>query len=274
MGETIRRGKPVRPDDPNAVMAHAGRFSGGVALIVLGGPSGQDWQRVAGQVRPDVILTANGNIDLPGAEYWMLTENMHYQWNQAKRGDGRGMEFMRMIEGPHTARFKLISHHSWDLFADHNNCIRIRRQGYELSQIPPDFSFREYGEGYLSGWMFKHISAAQRNVNFHVGTVGLHLLHHAGILGCREVHTIGFDLMIKGERHHWYSHPPYQADRFTNGNMFTRRRYGDLFVDTRWAWVETAQYLKAIEYLFERAGLAWRDHSEGLLKLEGLQCAQ
>jgi hypothetical protein len=266
-------------------MEHAGRFFGGVALVVLGGPSGARWMEVADQINPDVILTANGSTQIPGAEYWMLAENMHYQWNRARQGDSRGREFMKMIEEHNTARYKLISHRSWDLFPDHTNCIRIRRAGYELSEIPPDFSLRIYGEGYLNGWMFKRTQASQQNVNFHVGTVGLHLLHHAGILGCREVHTIGFDLMfgphaassMGGEPskngHHWYQHPPYQADRYTTEAMFCRRQYGETYVSTRWAWVETAQYLRAIEYLFERDGLIWRDHSAGLLKYEGLQCA-
>jgi len=262
-----------RPDDPIAVMAHQDRYFGGKALIILGGPSGKNWQQVAEEIKPDVILTANGNLYISGAEYWMLAENMNYQYNQARKGDDRGFAFLKMLNGHNTARFKLISHWSWSLFANHYNCIRIRRKGYELSEIPSDFTLREYGEGYLNGWMFKHTQACQEHVNFRVGTVGLHLLHHAGILGCREVHTIGYDLMFKGERHHWYDHPPYQADRFTTESMFTKRRYGELTVATRWAWVETAQYLKAIEYLFERDELVWRDHSEGLLAFEGLRCA-
>lgn len=263
----------LRPDDPQAVIAHKDRFYGGRALIVLGGPSGKDWQALYQRLRPDVLMTANGNTNLPGVEYWMIAENMNFQWNRAKQGDERGKEFINRIIGPNTARYKLISHRSWNLFPSHENCIRIRRKGYELSQIPQDFSLREYGEGYLSGWMFKHTQANQPKVNFHVGTVGLHLLHHAGILGCKEVHTIGYDLMFKGLNHHWYKYPPYQADRYTNENMFVSRQYGDTHISTRWAWVETAQCLKAIEYLFDRDGLTWRDHSDGLLTHEGLQCA-
>jgi len=264
----------MREDDPAAVMAHKDRFFGGVALVVLGGPSGQGWRAVQEQVEPDVILTANGNTELPGAEYWMLAENMHYQWGQARMGMERGQEFMRMLQARNTAKYRLVSHRSWDLLTDRENCIRIRRKGYELNEMPEDFSLRDYGEGFLNGWMFKHTQASNKNVNFHVGTVGLHLLHLAGILGCREVHTIGFDLMIKAGKHHWYNWPVYQADRFTNDNMFVRRQYGDYFVNTRWAWVETAQYLKAIEHIFERDALVWKDHSDGLMKFEGLRCAQ
>lgn len=263
-----------RPDDPQAVMAHKGIYKDGKALIVLGGASGQEWFRVRDQVHPDVILTGNGKTDLPGADYWMLAENMHYQWGQSQRGDERGQQFMRMINASNTARHRLISHRSWDLLPDHTNCIRIRRQGYELSEIPDNFTLREYGSGYLSGWMFKHTQACQTNVNFRVGTVGLHLLHHAGILGCSEVHTIGYDLMFKGDKHHWYDHPAYQADRFCNDSMFVRMQYGDVFVNTRWAWVETAQYLRSIQYLFERDQFTWIDHSDGLLKYERVWCAQ
>jgi hypothetical protein len=45
-------------------------------------------------------------------------------------------------------------------------------------------------------------------------------------------------------------------------------------VDTTWTWIETAQYLKEIEYLFARDGIKWRDHSDGLLQLERLECAK
>lgn len=256
-------------------MAHKDRFYGGRALIVLGGPSGKDWKSVFDEIQPNVLMTANGNTGLPGVEYWMLAENMHYQQGQAQQhGTQRGKEFMKIVEGPNTAHYRLISHRSWDLFNDHTNCIRIRRTGYELTQIPDDFSLRDYGEGYLNGWMFRHVAANQANVNYHVGTVGLHLLHHAGILGCSEVHTIGYDLMFKGETHHWYKYPPYQPDRFTNANMFVCCRYGDVQVPTRWVWIETAKYLRAIEYLFERDNLEWIDHSNGLLSYEGLWCTR
>lgn len=264
-----------RPDDPLAVMSHKDRFFGGKALIVLGGPSGAGWQELRYQLNPDVILTANGNTDLPGAEYWMLAENMNYQYNQAKAGDERGRQFVQMLNRPNTARFRLVSHRSWNLLDDHTNCIRIRRKGYKLSEIPPWFSFRNYDDGYLWGWMMKHTEALQRNVRTHVGTVGLHLLHHAGILGCAEIHTIGFDLMFRGNSHHWYQHPKYQPDRFSTEHMFITRRYGDETVRTRWDMLEAAQYLKAIEArgYFERDNIAWTDHSDGLLKREGLTCA-
>lgn len=265
----------MRPDDPGAVMAHAGRYAGGCALIVLGGPSGANWKRIRNQVKPDVILTANGNTDHPGAEYWMLSENMHYQWGQAEKGDRRGQQFVRMLNAPNTARYRLVSHHSWDLLESHKDCIRIRRWGRELSQFG-DFSLRDYGEGYLWGWMMKHIEALHHKVNTHVGTVAMQLIHQAGILGCAQAHTIGFDLMFRGDDHHWYRHPHYQPDRFCNQNMFITRKYGDQTVHTRWDMVEAAQCLKALERMdiFTRDGLTWRDHSEGLLRLEGLQCTQ
>lgn len=264
----------TRQDDPDGVMAHAGKYAGGVALIVLGGPSGADWQALKKRIQPDVVLTANGSTQIPGADYWMLAENMHHQHLQALQGDSRGVAFMQMLNSPNTATWRLVSHRSWDLLDNRENAIRIRRMGWELDKIPEAFSLREYGEGYLNGWMFRHREAAQPRVEFRVGTVGLQLLHHAGILGVREVHTIGYDLMIKGGKHHWYNYPRYKADRFTTDEMFVRRQYGRVEVNTRWAWVETAEYLREIKYLFDRAGLDWIDHSDGLLKYEGVWCAQ
>lgn len=262
----------IRPDDPQAVMEHAGFCLDGKALIVLGGPSGAEWRSVRDQVNPDVILTANGNTDLPGAEYWMLSENMNFQYKRAQMGDERGRAFIRMLNAPNTAAYRLISHRSWNLIEDKDGCIRIRRYGRELSQFD-DFSFREYGQGYLWGWLMRHKAALNQGVNTHVGTVAAQLLHHAGILGCAEVHTIGMDLMFRGEQHHWYVHPHYQPDRFSTEHMFIKRQYGDTFVFTRWDMVEAAQFFKAIEYLFERDGLYWVDHSRGLLSFEGLRCA-
>ena len=52
---------PNRPDNPTAVAMHEGRYFGGRALVVLGGPSGKSWESVRDKIKPDVILTANGN---------------------------------------------------------------------------------------------------------------------------------------------------------------------------------------------------------------------
>jgi len=195
------------------------------------------------------------------------------QKGKSEEARERGFAFARMLNAPNTARWKLVNYRSWGLLDSFEHCISLRRFGRELDEMD-GFSFREYGDGYLWGWMMKNTQALKPSINTHVGTVAAQLLHHAGILGCAEVHTIGLDLMFKRDRHHWYDHPRYQPDRFATEAMFLRREYGRRIVDTRWDMLETAQFLRAVEYLFERDGLAWVDHSDGLLKLEGLRCAR
>ena len=124
---------PGRPDDPAGVMAHAGRYDGGCALVVLGGPSGQGWAGLRDAIRPDVILTANGATRLAGADYWMLVENMNYCHNGAQRGSERLAAFLGVLDPGNSAGVLLVSRRSWDLLdaygVDSDRCVRIRRAG-------------------------------------------------------------------------------------------------------------------------------------------------
>ena len=256
-----------RSDDPEAVMKHKDKYKGGKALIVLGGYSAKNWEDIYAKVQPDVLIGANGANVINDLDYWIIAENMTRSDSLAKKDDKDSVALMNMFHQESGAKTKLVSHRSWKLLKDTTNCIRIRRQGYELDEIPKNFTFREYGMGYLGGWLLKEKEAGAA---VHVGTVGLQCLHHAGILGCSEVHTIGYDLMFRDhEYHHWYSHPVYKIDRFRTPKAFTMYRG----VPTLQAWTESAQFLKAIEWMFKRDGIRWIDHSDGLLKLEGLNCA-
>lgn len=258
-----------RDDDPNQVMSLKDKHKGGVALIVLGGNSAKDWQRVREQVNPDIVLGANGvNSMVDNLDYWMIAENMKHSAKKAEKGDPDSLAMMKMFHRESGAKVKLVSHHSWNLLRNKENCIRIRRQGYEEHEIEQHFNFREYGLGYLAGWLLKHKEAGAL---VHVGTVAAQLLHHAGILGCREVHTIGLDLMFQDETaHHAYPHPLYKSDRYRNPGFKTQYKG----VDTQWAWLESGQFLQSIEPLFERDGLKWKDHSRGLLSVMGLECTK
>jgi len=252
------------------MMAHADRFYGGVALVVLGGDSGMDWMKLRDETQPDVIMTMNGMTKLPGADYWLLAENMNFCHIRGMQGDKRLMDFMHVLDPENTAEFKLVNHRNWNLLPlygiDEEDCISIRRTGYaDLN----NFSFREYGEGFLNGEMSEADEAWEPGVTVRKGTVGLQLLHLAGILGCKEVHTIGWDLMFRDKnKHHWYDHPTYTDGRFRTKKMFIKHKG----VDTQAWWVETANYLKSLQDVFERDDLEWRDHSDGLLKLEGVWC--
>jgi hypothetical protein len=41
---------------------------------------------------------------------------------------------------------------------------------------------------------------------------------------------------------------------------------------TMFFWLDTAAYLKQVEWIFERDGLNWIDHSDGLLSAFSLRC--
>lgn len=258
-----------RNDNPDAVMMHSSRYLGGKALVVLGGYSAKDWKHVMEEIKPDVIMGANGvNAMVHGLDYWICAENLSRSHRLAAEGDKDSQKIIDMFHRDAGAKTRLISHWSIDRLEDKSNCISIRRQGYESNEIERNFSFRDYGMGFLAGWLLKHTEAG---APVHVGTVGAQLLHMAGILGCAEVHTIGYDLMFRNsEHHHAYDYPLYKQDRFRTDKY--RVEYKG--VDTQWTWIETAQWLKSIEYLFERDGLKWTDHSDGLLGIEGLKCTQ
>ena len=176
--------------------------------------------------------------------------------------------FLSVFDPDNTAETMLVSHRSWSLLQDYkidtDRCVKIRRYGRPLNEIPEDFTLREYGDGYLAGGLTT--DGWEKNVRVRKGTVGLQLLHHACILGVKEIHTIGFDL---SSNRHWYKYPDYEAARFRTEDMFVEYKG----VATQKWWLETADYLKGIEYIFERDNVTWIDHSNGLLKLKGLKCA-
>jgi hypothetical protein len=257
----------MRPDDPDAMKREEGRYDGGIVLIVLGGYSGEEWQTLYDDIDPDIVLIANGvNAVVSNADYWLCSENMVRSYNLSKLGDARSKALMEMFYRESGARMKLISHRSWELLENRTNCIRICRDkthGYGPGETPEYFSFRRYGEGFLNGWLLRH----RFGVRVHVGTVGVQLLHMAGILGCARVHTIGFDLCFKDSaRHHWYQYPRYEVDVFRKPEMFCDFEG----LRTQWVWIETAQFLQEIKPLFERDHLMWIDHSDGLLQKMGV----
>lgn len=258
-----------RPDDPIAMRKLEGAHVGARALLILGGPSGRGWRDLKEELQPDLVIGVNGvNQAVCDLDYWLCTENMTRAHILAGRGDPVSVAIFKMWTTVYPGTVRLISHRSWDLMPDKSNAIRIRRTQYDLP-LPSGFTFRTYGEGLAKGWRLRRKNAG---VEVCVGTVGLQALHLGALLGCRELHTIGFDLMFRRKEagHHWYKYPRYTVDRFRKPAMFVEYKGAR----TQWVWIETAQYLKAIEPQLERDGVAWVDHSDGLLALEGLQCAR
>jgi len=264
--------------DVKGVQKFKGAYYGGKALLVLGGNSAENWESVRDDINPDVILGANGTcFNIDNLDFHMVTENMHMASGKAVQGDKRYQEIMGIITNKHNAKVRLISYLSWDLLdyrtKEKSICIkRIGELGDDYESQMQDFSFREYKHGYLAGPLFDHPGTlTSKRIKFRVGTVATQLLHHAGVLGVSEVHTVGMDFCFKDQnKHHNYNYPTYQPDRFRTAKMFTK--YKD--VSTMWDWVQGGLWMKeVVEPLMERDGLKWVDHSNGLLKVMGLRCA-
>lgn len=265
-----------RLDDPRAMQLHTNRYGGnGKALLVLGGASGRHWEALRDELRPDVILGANGTcFEIDDLDYHLVVENLHMAVRRAALGEARYQRIAQIVSPDQNhARVKLFSYLNWQgvpVIDDRVQAIRIKRIGElgdDYERQFQRFSLREYGEGFLAGPVFDRPGAlTSPKIKFRVGTVAAQLLHLAGILGVREVHSIGMDFCEYG---HWYSYPAYQPDRFRTDQMFTQYRG----LKTQYDWIQGAQWLKSLQWLFERDGLDWHDHSGGLLKAEGLWCA-
>jgi len=270
----------MRKDQPQEVDKFQGAFYGGKALLVLGGPSGKEWQSLQDEIKPDVILGANGTcFEIDNLDFHLVVENMHMAAGRASKGEERYQTMMKIISPENTAKVKMISFLNWKgspIVDGRVKAIKIKRMG-ELGDNYEEqferFSFREYGDGFLAGPLFDHPGAlTSPKIQFRVGTVATQLLHLAGILGVKQVHTIGIDFCFResSQHHHWYRYTNYQPDRFRTGAMFTQ--YEGL--NTQWDWVSGGLWLRdMVEPLMERDGLQWVDHSNGLLKSLGLRCA-
>jgi len=263
-----------RLDDPLAMQLHHNRYHGnGRVLIVLGGDSGRNWEKLRDEIRPDVILGANGTcLEIENLDFHLVVENLHLAAGRAAEGDARYRRIMEIVSPKNTARVKLISFLNWKGTPVIDSCIsaiRIKRMGELGDDYESQFknvSLREYGEGFLAGPVFDHPGAlTSPKIKFRVGTVAAQLLHLAGILGVKEVHSIGMDFCGYG---HFYQYPTYQPDRFRTDQMFTEYKG----LKTQYDWIQGAHWLKSLQWMFERDGLEWQDHSHGLLAAEGLWC--
>lgn len=258
--------KTPRKDDYFGVMKFAHRFQGGRALAVLGGPSGKRWRELEEELKPDIVIGANGvNAMIRELPFWVCTENIAYAYRH-HRASKYWSDVMEMFWRDSGAKVKLINFKSWNALRSAENCVKVRRYGFEEGKVPQWFSFREYGMGLLSGWNFWDSS---KHIPQQVGTTGTQLIHFAGILGCSEVHTVGFDLVFRdGESHHWYPYPDYRVDHFRKPANFVE--YGKF--KTQAVWVEGARFLGQMIPYMERDGLEWSDHSEGLFRAMQLSC--
>lgn len=244
--------------EPHAVMSHAGAFAGGKALLVLGGQSASGWEQLSSEIKPDVLLGANGtNAEIPQLDYWLCAENMNFANGRAMQGEERYVDIIRMFQrlGP-KARF--VNRKSYPLLNNSDGAYRIQRRAVETEELS-EFSFREYGEGFIKG---PYMDRPGLRKILRVGTVALQLMHLAGILGVSEIHTIGMDFCFKGKRHHWYSYPAYEEDHFFGNERFTIWEG----LATQWIWVDSVLFLEKLQPVLERDGIKWKDYSQGLLQ--------
>jgi len=260
----------LRDDDPHAVNAHKNAFENGRALIVLGGPSGANWQNVRDKVNPDVLIGVNGvGAVIDSLDYWLCAENMSFWHGEIARNKygmrERAADLMKMLNSAR-ARVRIVNRLNKPLMGDHQNIIWIKRSHIEYEDIP-SFRFREYGDGLINGARMQRPDLIK---DLRAGTVGLQAIHFACILGCAEIHTIGFDLCLPTSEHHWYKYPSYVADgKFFKGDPFTT--YDGL--NTTFFWLDTMRYLVAVEPYLELQGITWFDYSGGLLLAAGLRCS-
>lgn len=259
-----------RPDDYLAVKNLEGSHCGEKALLVLGGTSGRNWLTLKNEINPDIILGANGTcFEIPDLDFHLVVENLSMATGKAKKGDKHYARIAQIISPENTAKVKLISYLNWkyNVVDSRVKAIKIKRMGElreNYDEQFKEFSFRKYGNGFLAGPLFKKSGClSSPGIRFRIGTVATQLLHLAGILGVREIHTIGMDFCFKETKHHWYSYTNYQPDRFRTDKMFTEY----LGLKTQWDWVLGAQWLvEIVKPIVTKENVIWVDHSEGLLE--------
>jgi len=257
-----------RPDNFEMMELLTGKHTGQKALIILGGSSAANWQQIRDEIKPDILIGVNGvNGQINNLDYWLCIENMRHTFKLAKDGDARSLELLKMYRRT-GAEWRIINYLSSYIIRNKINLICVKRFGVDDPDNPGEFSFRKYNGGLITGWIYD--GEVKTYLDLRVGTVGLQALHLAGILGCSEIHTVGYDLCFKSDsEHHWYTYPSYESNYCFGPEMMTEYKG----LKTLYWWIDTARYLKQIEPLLERDGITWIDHSDGLLRAEGLKCA-
>lgn len=243
---------PRRPDDYKAVNALKNKHKGKVGLIILGGPSGAQWKQVADRVKPDILLGPNGCSEAIGdlLHYWMCIEST-----------GRRMRCFQQL-GP---RVRMVHHSAYKWLHNKDNAIAVNRDGFDIEKKNKleQFSVREYGLGFISGNM---MVAPVEMGPLRVGTVALQLIHLGGILGLKEIHTIGYDQRFRGDKHHWYPYVKYQPNKYWGEDMFTEYKG----IPTMWFWIRTVEYMQKFRELLPQWDYQWFDWSNGLHQVMGM----
>jgi hypothetical protein len=244
-----------RIDDYKAIQGLYGREKTRAnALIVMGGPSVQDWEKLTTDIHADLLVGVNGVV-------LELGEHLDYCLNM-EAWDGRDGEPPGFNDD--RPKTRIMNWKRREQVTNPRNVIFARRGGPCFTQNKT-WSIRSYPNGLATGPAMRESRHLKHPTP--VGTIAMQALHLCGILGLREVHTIGLDLCFRGDQHHWFNYPQIKHNnRYWHESMWTRA-FG---LDTLHWWVESAECLARMKSKMGAEGLTWIDHSNGLLQAMGV----
>lgn len=254
-------------------------WTGRPCLIVLGGPSGKLWKQVAAGIatledEKPALLACNGSaLEDDAADAWLVVEPT--AWKKPWFEQMLDYPCPKFIESKCIGQYR---NRSGEDLLQADGVYPVERRPLKIRDRDPnwqDWDPFSLDAGLASGDMMRHTEAVCHD--HRVGTVALQAINLAMILGCRSIHTIGWDLrVIPGEEHHWYPDTDYKVDNgWWTREMLTKQMGAETF----WYWVETAEYMLQFENLILKPnGVRWRDHSDlspapedwGLLRRFGL----
>lgn len=238
------------------------------ALLVGGGPSGEDWPELYEMLtsrdgRPPVVITMNGCSQDP-----KLVEHsdFHLALECDPNKDGN-MPAWQWIPMPNTIVLMnwRLAHPEWigacpDILEGYRkHCRRlmlVERSNGDYG--PPEDNVRESRHGLWYG-PFLGVPGIPP-----LGTGACQLPHLAGLIGCREAHSCGFDLCLRDDAaHHWYRDELYNDPNGRKPSWEVIEHDG---LKTFEWWRQSAYYLAGLRWLWWQQGLHWHDHSCGLLQ--------
>lgn len=247
-----------------------------VVLLIGGGISGRRWKRLRRKIKPDYIIGINGVIGvIPDVlDVWVCCDNRAHKmpWFNTPTSALRfiSAKIVRHAINPRRA-IPIIQNIDW--FNLDNADIRLIEKPHGQYDIEPlntgalsirvprnTNTFSVKHSGLTAGLIITKRGNAGKLKPRSVGTTMLQALHVCGILGCAQVHTIGFDLCVRNKTH-WYESP----SEAWHDSMYLNH-YG---CATTWLWLETAALWEALRPLWAMQHLDWFDHSDGLLQARG-----
>jgi hypothetical protein len=252
---------PGFPHHPAELQALCGTQTGKKMLIILGGPSGARWSRIADTVKPDLVMGVNGVIRAMRGDldYWLCMES----WKR----ESPPVWFQDACRG-----LRIVSWKRYKYLENTQNALSARRGGPFFNTGIEAWNPRIYGGGLYMHERFSRPELFDSTWSTSVlGTIAMQALHLSCMLGCSEIYTIGLDLHIPSENEHWYQELPIsRSNEWWDERMFTQ--HGGL--STMWWWIDSATLLLEARKVLSANGCTWWDESDGLLSRMGMPCRQ